>query len=165
MDCSPPGSSVHEILQARIPEGVPEPGIKPRSPALHVDSLPPVPPGRPFLGRLDPIHVFSQRSARTQAGPVPRGPVRPSAEDHLPPEPRAGGGPAAARAGEGRPRRPLGLGERRGQRPRAGVGGSSRVQRSSGGGGESAGWAAGWLAAWPQVVCPGGYARLWEAPE
>ena len=46
MDCSPPGSSVHEILQARILEWVamsfsrelPDPGIKPRSPALQVDS-------------------------------------------------------------------------------------------------------------------------------
>ena len=42
MDCSPPGSSVHGILQARILEWVaipssgdlPDPGIKPRSPAL-----------------------------------------------------------------------------------------------------------------------------------
>ena len=46
MDCSLPGSSVHEILQARILEWVamsfsrelPDPGIKPRSPALQVDS-------------------------------------------------------------------------------------------------------------------------------
>ena len=42
MDCSPPGSSVHEILQARILEWVaipslgdlPIPGTEPRSPAL-----------------------------------------------------------------------------------------------------------------------------------
>jgi len=42
MDCSPPGSSVHGILQARILERVaisfsrdlPDPGIEPRSPAL-----------------------------------------------------------------------------------------------------------------------------------
>ena len=48
MDCSPPGSSVHGILQARIPEWVaipfsslgdlPDPGIEPRSPALQADS-------------------------------------------------------------------------------------------------------------------------------
>ena len=46
MDCSPPGSSVHGILQARILEWVamptsgelPNPGIKPRSPTLQVDS-------------------------------------------------------------------------------------------------------------------------------
>ena len=48
MDCSPPGSSVHGILQARIlewvafpsPEDLPHPGIEPRSPALQADSLP-----------------------------------------------------------------------------------------------------------------------------
>ena len=51
MDCSPPGSSVHGILQARIlewvaipsPGDLPNPGIKPRSPsapALQADSLP-----------------------------------------------------------------------------------------------------------------------------
>ena len=52
-DCSLPGSSVHEILQARIlewvacppPGDLPRPGIKPTSPAaptcgLHMDSLP-----------------------------------------------------------------------------------------------------------------------------
>ena len=46
MDCSPPGSSVHGISQARILEYVPSSGdlsnpwIKPLSPALQVDSLP-----------------------------------------------------------------------------------------------------------------------------
>ena len=47
MDCSPPGSSVHGILQARIlewlpfpsPGDLPDPGIEPRSPALQADSL------------------------------------------------------------------------------------------------------------------------------
>ena len=47
MDCSPPGSSIHGILQARILEWVaipfssdlPDPGIKPRSLALQADSL------------------------------------------------------------------------------------------------------------------------------
>ena len=47
MDCSPPGSSVHGILQARILECVvipfskdlPDPGIEPRSSALQADSL------------------------------------------------------------------------------------------------------------------------------
>ena len=54
MDCSPPGSSVHEIFQARIMEWVafpslgdlPNPEIEPRSPALQVDSLPSEPPGK-----------------------------------------------------------------------------------------------------------------------
>ena len=52
MDCSPPGSSVRGILQARIPEwaaipppgGLPDPTIKPRSPALQADSLLSEPP-------------------------------------------------------------------------------------------------------------------------
>ena len=47
MDCSPPGSSVYGILQARILKWVairfsgdlPEPGIEPKSPALQADSL------------------------------------------------------------------------------------------------------------------------------
>ena len=55
MDCSPPGSSVHGILQVRILEWVaipfsgylPNPGIKPRSPALQADSLLSEPPGKP----------------------------------------------------------------------------------------------------------------------
>ena len=53
MDCSPPGFSVHGILQVRILEwavisfsrGIPNPGIKPGSPALQADSLPTEPPG------------------------------------------------------------------------------------------------------------------------
>ena len=48
MDCSPPGSSVHGILQARILKWVAipfsrgsfQPGIEPRSPTLQADSLP-----------------------------------------------------------------------------------------------------------------------------
>ena len=54
---SPPGSSIRGILQARILEWVampssrdlPSPGIKPRSLALQVDSLPSEPPGKPRL--------------------------------------------------------------------------------------------------------------------
>ena len=55
MDCSPPGSSVHGILQARIlewpfpsPGDFPDPGIKPVSPALQADSLPSEPPGKSY---------------------------------------------------------------------------------------------------------------------
>ena len=56
MDCSPPGSSVHGILQARILEwlpfpsrgDLPNPGIKPGSPALQTNSLPSEPPGKPL---------------------------------------------------------------------------------------------------------------------
>ena len=55
VDCSPPGSSVHGILQARTLEGVAMPSsrgssqseIKPRSPTLQADSLPTEPPGKP----------------------------------------------------------------------------------------------------------------------
>ena len=47
MDCSPPGSSVHRIFQARILGGLPfpclgdlpNPGTEPGSPVLQVDSL------------------------------------------------------------------------------------------------------------------------------
>ena len=48
LDCSPPGFSVHGILQARTQSGLPfpslgdlcDPGIEPGSPALKADSLP-----------------------------------------------------------------------------------------------------------------------------
>ena len=54
MDCSLPGSSVHGILQARYWSGLPfsslgdhpDPGIKPRSPTLQVDSSLFEPPGK-----------------------------------------------------------------------------------------------------------------------
>ena len=53
MDCSPSGSSVHGILQARIwsglpfpsPGDLPDPGIEPQSPELQADSLTSKPPG------------------------------------------------------------------------------------------------------------------------
>ena len=52
LGCSPPGSSIHEILQAKILEWVvrpssrdlPDPGIEPVSPSLQADSLPAEPP-------------------------------------------------------------------------------------------------------------------------
>ena len=56
MDCSPPGFSVHGILQQEYWSGLPfsspgnrpDPGIEPESPALQVDSLPsePLPTSR-----------------------------------------------------------------------------------------------------------------------
>jgi len=53
--CDPMDYIVHGILQAKILEWVaicflwdlPNPGIKPRSPALQEDSLPAEPPGKP----------------------------------------------------------------------------------------------------------------------
>ena len=66
VDCSPPGSSVHRILQARVLEWVaipfsrdlPNPGIEPGSPALQADSLPSEPPGKP-LYILPPLSKIS----------------------------------------------------------------------------------------------------------
>ena len=60
MDCRPPGPSVHGTLQTRILEWVaipspgelPDPGIKPPSPALQADSLLSEPPGKPKLDSL-----------------------------------------------------------------------------------------------------------------
>ena len=55
MDCSPPGSSVHGILQARIVEWVfpspgdlPNEGIEPEFPALQTNSLLYEPPGNSY---------------------------------------------------------------------------------------------------------------------
>ena len=55
MDCSLPGSSIHGIFQARVPEWVaipspgdpPDPGIEAGSPALQADSLLSESPGKP----------------------------------------------------------------------------------------------------------------------
>ena len=54
MDCSPPHSFVHGILQAEYwsglpcpPGDLPNPGIKAGSSALQVDYLPSEPPGKP----------------------------------------------------------------------------------------------------------------------
>ena len=59
VDCSPPGSSIHGILQARILEWVaiplgypPNLGIKPESPALQADSLPSELPWKPIYGTV-----------------------------------------------------------------------------------------------------------------
>ena len=57
MDCSPPGSSIHGILQTKIQEWVSfclsrvssRPGIEPRTPALQADSLPSELPGKPLM--------------------------------------------------------------------------------------------------------------------
>ena len=68
MDCSPPGSSVHGILQARIlqwvaipsPGDLPNPGVKPWSSALQVDSLPSEPPGKPLCREVDTSRPMRQ---------------------------------------------------------------------------------------------------------
>ena len=66
-DCSPPGSSVHGISQARILEWVaisfsgdlPDPGTEHAFPGLQVDSQPSEPPGKPIW--LDVIICFLKR--------------------------------------------------------------------------------------------------------
>ena len=63
MDCSPPGSSVHEILQQEYwsglpcpsPGELPNPGIKSGSPALQADSLPSEPPRKPY--KYNYVHI------------------------------------------------------------------------------------------------------------
>ena len=76
MDCSPPGSSVHGILQAEIldlvampfSKGSSQPGIEPRSSILRVDSLPSEPPGKPaevldLPPNLSARNIFFARTA------------------------------------------------------------------------------------------------------
>ena len=74
MDCSPPGSSVHGILQARIlewmpcppPGDLPNPGMEPTSPALQADSSPTRPSGKPLIrSYLQPklLKHFKQKDA------------------------------------------------------------------------------------------------------
>ena len=65
MECRPPESSVHGILQARVLEWLPFPspgdlpntGIEAGSPALQADSLPSEPPRKPPLGRKEVIKM------------------------------------------------------------------------------------------------------------
>ena len=57
MDCSPPGSSAHGILQARIlkwvaipfSRGSSQPRVEPRSPEFQADSLLSEPPGKSLV--------------------------------------------------------------------------------------------------------------------
>ena len=76
MDCNLPGSSPHGISQARILEWVgisfsrdlPNPEIKPGSPAQKTDSLPSEPPGKPKVKNVyHALNVFGKgkKSYRT----------------------------------------------------------------------------------------------------
>ena len=51
MDCSPPGSSIHQDSPGKNTgvgyHALLHPGIKPKSPSMQVDSLPAEPPGKP----------------------------------------------------------------------------------------------------------------------
>ena len=68
MDYSLPGASVHGILQAeywsRLPYLSPgylsNPGIKPKSPALQVDSLPAEPQGKPKNTRVGSLSLLQR---------------------------------------------------------------------------------------------------------
>ena len=70
VDCSPPGSSVHGILQARVlewvaipsPGDLPNPGIKPRSPTLQADALPSKQPAKCWTIRVQQITSAFQAS-------------------------------------------------------------------------------------------------------
>ena len=66
MDCSPPGSSVHGIFQARIPcsdlpfpspGNLPDPRIEPGSPTLQADSLPTEIPENPLFKK----YIYNQK--------------------------------------------------------------------------------------------------------
>ena len=71
MDCSPPGSSVHGILQEEYRSGLscpplrdlPDPGIEPTSLCLlhwQAGSLPLVPTGKPRIERCSYFYYFSR---------------------------------------------------------------------------------------------------------
>ena len=63
MNCSPPGSSVHEFSRQEYwtgfafpsPRDLPNPGTEPGSCALQADSLPFDPPGKPHF---EAIYIF-----------------------------------------------------------------------------------------------------------
>ena len=71
MDCSPPGSSVHGVLQASMLAWVTillsRESSRPReqtwSPALQPDSLLSEPPGKPYRARLFRFHLLAPVSA------------------------------------------------------------------------------------------------------
>ena len=76
MGCSPPGSSVHEISQARILDwvaisfsrGSSDPGIEPRFPVLQADSLPIELQGKPTP---KPSRKISELGQLNQRNPLP----------------------------------------------------------------------------------------------
>ena len=74
MDCSPPDSSVHGILQTRTlewlpfpsPADLPDPRIEPRSPALQSGSVPSEPSGKPIWCFLVFISRIQAQAGRSQ---------------------------------------------------------------------------------------------------
>ena len=103
IDCSPSGSSVHGILQARILAWIAMPSFKGSStqgwnPHLlywQVDSLPLVPPGKPRRGDKD---TYMKRPVKTETevrimGHIPRNAWSQKLEEpwnDVPPEPSEG---------------------------------------------------------------------------
>ena len=80
MDCSPLGSSVYEILQARILEwvaipfsrGLSQPRDRTQSPALQADSLPSEPPGKEQIACYVPSTVLDpQEYSDDKANNIP----------------------------------------------------------------------------------------------
>ena len=84
MNCSPPGSSVHGILQAEYwselptpsPGYLPDPGIEPRSPTLQADALTAAPPGKPTGGPAKTKQRKPWQAAGCLRVPVPTAPCR-----------------------------------------------------------------------------------------
>ena len=77
-NCSPPGSSIHGILQARIlepfpsPGDLPEPGIEPTSLALTDGFLTTEPPGKPCWRARDPYFQATWSLRCFQSWKTPR---------------------------------------------------------------------------------------------
>ena len=78
MDCSLPGSSVNGIPQKRntgvgshylLQGNLPNPGIKPRSPTLQVDSLPSELPGKHLRGKPEPKKERDSRDHMAEVRP------------------------------------------------------------------------------------------------
>ena len=77
MDCSLPGSSVHEILQGRILEwvaisfsrGISQPRIEPGPPTLQADSLPSEPSGSPGAYWSSPYLLWACLAAQLVKNP------------------------------------------------------------------------------------------------
>ena len=78
VDCSPPSSSIHGIIQARIlecvtifpsPVDLPDLGIETMSPTLQPDPLTSAPPGKPLNTRIQSLRRPQrfQRRNRSQA--------------------------------------------------------------------------------------------------
>ena len=71
INCSPPGSSVHGIFQARILEwlpcplsgDLPKPGIEPSAPALQADSSPSEPRENPLCPALIAVEAVEGTAA------------------------------------------------------------------------------------------------------